>query len=727
MAALLDLVDPLIGTDSHYGFSTGNCLPLAQMPFGMTAWSPQTGEGGWFFDRRARKLQGIRAARQPSPWIGDYGHFNVMAQTGQLMTSPGNRASAFRLDKSVIKPHYQRFDLIRYGTRMELTPTKRAAHFRITFPKGKTGRVLFEPCAGASSFEIDLDHHCVGGSTSGRAGGCPENFACYFFARFDRPLASFGTFEGNDSHEGSTKHEGQRAGGYAEFEGGGEVNLRIGTSFISIEQAARNLEREIGNAAFEETLERAGRVWEEALGRIEIEDPDEAALRTFYTCLYRTQLFPRIWHEEDEANRLVHFSPYDGQVHEGVLYADNGFWDTYRTMYPLLALLQPERLAEILQGWTNAYKEGGWFPQWASPGYRACMVGTHIDAVITDAVVRGVKDFDVETAFEGLLKHAFHPGDEAGNFGRIGIEDYKTLGYVAADRHDSSVARTLDYAYDDFCIAQVARSLGRGDEAEALMARTKNYEHLWDAGAGFMRGKNADGSWQEPFHEFLWGDPYVEGGPWQSTWAVQHDPAGLIRLMGGPEKFVQKLDQMMTSEPLIEVGTYGFEIHEMTEMACADFGQYAQSNQPVHHVLFLYTAAGYPWKTQYWVRRVMDEMYGDVFPGDEDNGEMSAWYVLNALGLFPLCPGHPSFVFGSPRFRRVTIRPEGKPEIAVEAPDNSSGRPYVSKVTVNGQDHEALWIDHSVLASGATIRFEMSELASTKVVTDKALLPVSIP
>jgi predicted alpha-1,2-mannosidase len=505
------------------------------------------------------------------------------------------------------------------------------------------------------------------------------------------------------------------------------VVMKFGTSFISVDQARVNLQREIGEYDLEQIADAAANTWERALGKIVVESEDEEQLRTFYSCLYRTQLFPRVWHELDAEGATRHFSPYDGQIHDGVLYTDNGFWDTYRTVYPLFSLLNRERLSDILQGWVHAYKEGGWFPQWASPGYRACMVGTHIDAVMADAVARGVTGFDVEAALEGMLKHADEVGDRAGAFGRIGIEDYKELGYVACDRHHEACARSLDYAYDDFCVAQVAKALGRHEEAGRLLSRVRYYEKSYDPAVGFMRGRNADGSWLEPWSEFRWGSPYVEGGPWQSSWAVQHDAAGLIGLMGGDEAFVSKLDRMLTMEPDFEVGAYGFEIHEITEMACADFGQYAHSNQPVHHVLYLYNSAGRPWRTQKQVRRVLASLYSPtLLPGDEDNGEMSAWYVLSALGFFPLCPGHGSWTLGSPLFKKATFKmPNGK-DLVICAPDNSAQNVYVRSVRFNGEVMEALSIDHATLAEGGLLEFEMSPEPLEKIVPPE-LRPFSVP
>ena len=727
---LLRHVNVLQGTDSHHGFSKGNTLPLVAMPFGMNHWSAQTQEGRWFFSPHDRKLQGIRCTHQPSPWMADYGHFTVMANTGaERHLSPGKRARAYRGE---FAPSHLAVALLNDGTEIEMVPTLYGACFLFEFPGTDGGRVVLEPCTGVSRVEI-RDNRTVVGHVTGNSGGVPEGFAHYFAVRFLSPFKNVSGFMGDEPTDAV---EGERLGFFAEFEftpreewpepEGEVVTMDIATSFISVEQALANLDAD--NRDTFEAMRSLARVdWENNLGRIEVESDDEDALATFYSCLYRTQLFPRVWHEAvaesrtphpqplspgGERGALRHRSPYDGQVHDGPLYTDNGFWDTYRTEYPLLALLQPDQLAEILQGWTNAYKEGGWFPQWATPGYRACMVGTHIDAVMADGITRGVTGFEVEKAREGLLKHADEVGDPDGAWGRIGIEDYKRLGYVSADHHES-VARSLDYAYDDWCIAQIAT----GAERERLLARAGSYANLYDPEVGFMRGRNADGSWLEPWDEFRWGSPYVEGGPWQSSWAVQHDAAGLIRLMGGEAAFVEKLDRMLTTPPYFTTGAYGFEIHEMTEMAQAGFGQYAHSNQPVHHALYLYNAAGRPWRCQKEVRRVMAEMYtpGDL-PGDEDNGEMCAWYVLSALGLFPLTPGSGQWTLGSPLFRRATVHlPSGK-DLVIEALENSSENVYVRSVSWDGKRLDRLFLTHEEIAGGGTLRFEMASTPDETVV-----------
>lgn len=699
--------NPLQGTNSSGGFSRGNTLPLVARPFGMTDWTLTTGEGGWgwFFDPNARAIQGVRATHQPSPWMGDYGYFSVMAQTGKLYMKPGARASTYRPDESVIAPNYLKVPLRRYSTTLEMTPTERCSVFRVTFPKNELGRFIVQ-MEGDSRVQFDQQKGIISGFTRTKPDGSPENFACYFTARFDRPWKRVLLANEDKVNESATQVEGNRSGAAIEFESNEPVVMQIGTSFISTEQALQNLQSEVGTRSFDAIRTQGQQVWNENLGRIEVDGGTTEQRRTFYSSLYRAHLFPRMFHETDAQGKVVHYSPYDGKVHDGVSYTDNGFWDTYRSVYPLFALIQPERYGEMITGFLQGYREGGWMAQWPSPGYRVSMPGTHGDAVIADAVVKKIGGFDVKEAYAAMTKHANQPSPQRGA-GRNNIADYLKYGYMPG-----SVSETLDFAYDDFCVSQVAESLGLKDDVTKYRQRAMNYRNIYDPKVGFMRAKNAQGEWRAPFNQYEWGGPYVEGGPWQSTWAVQQDPAGLIALMGGKERFIAKLDQMMVEPPRYDVGGYGNEIHEMTEMAVTHFGQYGHGNQPVHHVLYLFAAAGQPQKTQYWVRRVMNELYSpDGFAGDEDNGEMGSWYVLNALGMYSLCPGRTEYVLGSPLFKSVRLRVPGRPNLTIQAPTNSDKNVYVQKVSLNGKTHEPIWIDYADLAKGGTLRFDMGAKA----------------
>ena len=707
---LVRYVNPLQGTDSSGSFSTGNTLPLVARPFAMTDWTLQTGEGnwGWWFSPHSRTLQGVRATHQPSPWMGDYGYFTVMAQTGKLYLQAGQRTSTYRMDETTIAPNYLKVPLRRYGTLLEMTPTERCSVFRFTFPKAETGRVLLQ-MESDSQVVIDRESATISGLTRSKSGGTPDNFALYFVARFNRPWTKTQLALDNKVTESPAQVDGKSASAIVEFASDAPVEMQIGTSFISPQQALQNLKTEVGAQSFDAVRAQGQSVWNETLGRITVTGATPAQLETFYSCLYRAHLFPRMFHETNAAGQVVHYSAYDGQVHPGVSYTDNGFWDTYRTVWPLFALIQPERYGEMVEGFMQSYREGGWLAQWSSPGYRASMPGTHGDAIIADAVVKGIGGFDVNEAYAAMTKHANQRSTQGGA-GRNRIEDYLKLGYVPG-----SVSETLDFAYDDFCISQVAAKLGKTEDVQKYRERALNYRKIYDPSVGFMRAKDDEGKWMTPFDQYAWGGPYVEGGPWQSSWAVQQDPIGLANLMGGQQKFVAKLDAMLKAPPRYDIGGYGSEIHEITEMAITNFGQYGHGNQPTHHILYLFAAAGQPWKTQFWTRRVMDELYSPQgFAGDEDNGEMSAWYVLNALGIYPLCPGRPEYVLGSPLFQSARVRVPGRRDLVVQAPNNSAKNVYVRQVSVDGKPYQPLWIPYQTLAAGGTLRFEMAPQASVR-------------
>lgn len=718
---LLSHVNPLQGTWSHYQFSTGNTLPIMAMPYGMAHWTLQTDNvRGWFFNPLTPKIQGLRCTHQPSPWMGDYGAFTILPQVGKRLLSCTKRATAYRLDKSTIKPHLIEIELIGSGTRISATPTVRGAYLQFAFSQTTDRRVILEGVKGETSFSVLDDKRTIVGFTRGNSGGVPENFAHYFVATLNSDIVSFGCFKDDELIDGAV---GDAIGAFLELADGAEVvSMKIATSFISIEQAHLNLASELGNQTYRSALADADNEWENLLGTIRIESDDADRLATFYSCFYRTKLFPRVWHEFDSTGKMVHFSPYDGQIHEGPLYADTGFWDTYRTLFPLMTILEPDRHSEILQGFVNAYHESGWLPQWPSPGHRVCMPGTHLDVTIADAVAKGLTDFDVEAALDGMVRHADNPvGDGPHGAGRDNIQEYLDHGYVLATSH-ASVSQSLDYAYDDWCIGQVASSLGQNDLADRMNARALNYQKLWDSSVGFMRARHADGSWLAPFDQFGWGGPYCEGGPWQSSWAIQHDPVGLMNLLGGEEALTAKLDEMLALPPRFTCGGYSQEIHEITEMAVADFGQYAHSNQPVHHVLFLYATAGRMDRLQYETRQILEEYYTPTtLPGDEDNGEMAAWYVLCSLGIYPLCPGRNEYVLTSPLFARATVMlPNGKTLTVIA---NGNGR-YVSSIRWNGTDHRASVILHSQLIEGGVLEFTMSDEPNESVLP-KNLRPSS--
>lgn len=724
-------VKPLQGTDSVYEYGNGNTLPLTSMPWGMNAWAPETNEagGGWFFSPHHRRLEGIRLTHQPSPWIGDYGHMAFMPQTGALKLHPGSRSSSFRREDMVIRPDYFKVELLRYEATFELTPTARCASMRMTFKPEEQARLVLAPFPRLSEMTIDIEKGELRGFTAAKADGTPDNYRMYFVIKFDCALVAeeSGTFDANYNASHALSQSGERVGAYVGFKlpSSGVVHASISTSFISEQQAYVTLAREIGNLSFDEVLGLATETWEKQLGVIEIEGAsNQDQLDTFYTCLYRTSLFPHAIHEYDEKGNQIHYSPYNGKIEEGPLFADIGFWDTYRTSFPLYNLLYPSFMNEMMQGWVNAYKETGWMPKWASPGERSMMPGTLIDVSFADAIAKGVTDFDVETAFEGLLKHAMAAADDE-RYGRRGMQHYLEYGYLPSDiiTHES-VCSTLDYVYGDFCIAQIAKHLGRETEYALLMERAKGYKQMFDPTIGFMRGRLKDGSWQTPFDAYEWGGAYCEGGPWQSSWAVQHDLLGLADVMGGREALKQRLDALFAAPPVFKVGSYGFEIHEMSEMAAVDFGQFAISNQPSFHIPYVYTALGYPALTQYWVRKTMNELFSakpDGLPGDEDNGSLAAWYIWGAMGLYPLSPGVPQYVVSAPLFKRMTVNLEGGKQLIIEADNASDVNQYAAKLELNGTEVDTLYVNHADVKDGATLAFTMTDQPVERAYEEAAL------
>ena len=698
-------VNPLQGTASVFEFSSGNTLPMVCRPFGMASWSPQTtGEGErWFFHPSHRWFYGLRLTHQPSPWIADYGRLVLMPTTGPLRVSPRDRASSFEPEQLVIQPGYLKVDLLRSQTRLELAPSTRCAAIRLSYGDREEPRLVLGTFPGDAS--IRIEGRRISGFTRSAAGGTPDNFAQYFVVDLDCDIdtATCGVFDNDFQTSDSLSAEGEQVGGFVGLvlPESGVVTARIATSYISVEQAARNLAQELADDDFDTVRAAAELEWEEKLSCIEVEDPDEEKLRTFYTCLYRTLLFPHTWHEYDASGAQVHFSPGNGSVAPGPMYSDVGFWDVFRTSLPLYTVLFPTLLGEMIEGWVNFYRESGQLPRWLSPGERYAMPGTLIDVVIADAYVKGIDNFDVRKAYEGLRAHAFSA--------RPGTEDYLRRGYLPHDKYGESVNNTLDYLYGDFCVAQVARGLGHSDAYDELMERAGKYRLLFDPSVGFMRGRNDDGTWQEPFDPLRWGDPYCEGSAWQCSWAVPFDVGGLAGLMGGAKALVSKMDELFAMPAVFKVGSYGYEIHEMSEMAAGGLGQFAISNQPSFHIPFLYAAVGRPDRTQQWVRRTLEHSFSaepDGLPGDEDNGSLAAWYIWGALGLYPLCPGVPEYVLGTPLFRRATLHLPGGQDLVIEADEPQ--HPYWSEVTLDGQVHERLVVTHEALAKGGTLAFRMS-------------------
>jgi predicted alpha-1,2-mannosidase len=691
----VSLVNLFQGNDSTPVFSRGNTLPIAARPFGMAHWTLQShANTPWMFQPGERRIQGFRSTHQLSPWLGDYGYATFLPFCGSIQPEPTSRASSYKPEEAKLSPHSLRLNLLRYGINVELIPTERCALLTASFSKpDEPGWLIDIPGDQPPTWQHDDGRHTVSFTSKENQGGVPEDFATYYVLQFSEPWKSVDLKSMKGHSVGLVKFAmGMRT-----------IDVRVGTSFISFEQAQRNLDLEVGDSSADVVRREGETVWNKHLGHIVVTGGTLERQKTFYSCLYRTLLFPRIWHEPDATGAMQHRSPYNGKILPGVMYADHGYWDVYRAWYPLMTVLFPERLAEILQSWVNAYKEGGWLPQFPCPGYRACMTGSLIDSLFGDAAAKKLGGFDLETAYAGLRKHAMEQGNPDAGYGRRGLKEYLQYGYAPAGLVEQSAAETVDAAYGDFCIAQVAKALGHDADYEMFMRRSENWQNLFDPQTGFLRGKMADGRWSEPFDPVTWGDPYVEGSAWQHRWDVPHNIAGLISALGGEQKAVAALEEMLSRAPDFNVGVYGQEIHEMSEMAAVRFGQYAHSNQPVHHVLYIFAAAGRPDRTRYWTRRVMEELYTpETFAGDEDTGSMAAWFILSALGFFPLCPGKPEYTLGQSFFPMVTVKlPQGK-TLRIE---NAATGGNTSSVVFNGQHVVGSTLSHATLMAGGHLCF----------------------
>lgn len=713
----VDYVNPLIGTQSTFELSTGNTYPAIARPWGMNFWTPQTGKmgDGWQYTYTANKIRGFKQTHQPSPWINDYGQFSIIPMVGKAEFDEEKRASWFSHKGEEAKAYYYKVYLADYDIVTEMTPTERAAMFRFTFPENKQSYIVIDAFDKGSYVKIDKENRRIVGYSTRNSGGVPANFKNYFVLEFDKPFAYQATVNDSVFVENGTEQQAHHAGAVIGFSThkGETVHVRVASSFISHEQAMQNL-AELGDDSFDTLVQKGREAWNQVLGRIEVEGGNLDQYRTFYSCLYRSLLFPRKFYEIDKNGQIVHYSPYTGQVLPGYMYTDTGFWDTFRCLFPLLNLMYPSVNKEIQEGLINTYKESNFFPEWASPGHRGCMVGNNSASVLVDAYLKGVKVEDVETLYKGLLYGTEHVHPDVSSTGRLGHEYYNKLGYVPYNVGiNENAARTLEYAYDDWCIYQLAKALKRPKkEIERFAKRAMNYQNLFDPESKLMRGKNADGSFQSPFSPLKWGDAFTEGNSWHYSWSVFHDPQGLIDLMGGDEMFVQMMDSVFAVPPLFDDSYYGFPIHEIREMTVMNMGNYAHGNQPVQHMIYLYNYAKQPWKAQYWLRQVMNRMYSptpDGYCGDEDNGQTSAWYVFSALGFYPVCPGTDQYVLGTPLFKKATLHFENGNTLLIQAPKNSDQNLYIESMTVNGQNYTRNYVTHSMLQQGGRIDISMDD------------------
>ena len=710
-------VNTLIGSDSEFSLSNGNTYPAIALPWGMNFWTPQTAPTGdnWMYAYDAKKINGFRQTHQASNWLGDYGSFSLFPLTGSLKIKEEERASWFSHKSEIAKPHYYKVYLADYDVTTEITPTERAVAFRFTFPDSDSSYVLIDGLNRGSEVKIIPEERKIIGYTRYNSGSVPENFHNYFVAVFDKDFEITSTWNGDEVKKNNTTAEGNHVGAVIGFKTkrGEQVNVKVASSFISLEQAELNLEREIGKKDFE-TIKNEGKViWNNELSKIKVEGGTDAQINTFYSSLYRVLLFPRKFYEFDAQNKMVHYSPFNGKVLPGYMFTDNGFWDTFRASFPFFTLMYPELNSDIMKGLVNTYKESGWLPEWATPGHRDCMIGSNSASVIADSYLKGIRGYDINTLYEALIKNTNVPNNDFHSVGRFGVEYYNKLGYVPYDVGiNENAARTLEYAYADFCMYELAKKLDRPtEEIELFRKRTENYKHLFDPEYNLMRGKNEDGTFQSPFNPLKWGDAFTEGNSLHYTWSVFQDIEGLINLMGGEDEFINMLDTVFSMPPDYDCSYYGIVIHEIREMQIANMGNYAHGNQPIQHMIYLYNYAKQPWKTQKHVREVMDKLYLDTpdgYCGDEDNGQTSAWYVFSAMGFYPVCPGSNQYVMGAPLFKKITLQLENGNTFEINAPDNSAQNIYINNGSLNGKAFNQNWINHSTITNGGKLSFEMN-------------------
>lgn len=729
----VEWVNPLMGTQSDFALSNGNTYPAVAVPWGMNLWTPQTGENGngWQYQYTAHKICGFKQTHQPSPWMNDFGEFSVMPGTGHLAFDQKGRASWFSHKTEIAKPYYYSVYLADADVTAEMTPTTRAAQLRFTFPKSDSAFIVVDAYDKGSYIKILPKEQKIIGYTSRNSGGVPRDFKNYFVIYFDHPFLFAHAWHDKQLAVDTLEYKDDHVGAIVGFktQKGEKINLRVASSFISFDQAELNLRRELADDDFKTTEQKAKDQWNKQLGRVMVSGGTADQTRTFYSCLYRMLFFPLKLYELNADNQVVHYSPYNGRVLPGYLFGGTGFWDTFRALYPFLTLMYPDINVEMQKGLVNDFKEGGFLPEWSAPGYRNTMIGNNSASVVAGAYLKGLRGYDINALWQALVKDANTEGP-IDAVGRKGVKYYNKLGYVPYDVHiNENVARTLEYAYDDYAIYALGKALKKPQaEIDIYAKRSRNFIKVFDDTTRLMRGKNQDGTFEYPFNPFKWGDAFTEGNSWHYTWSVFHDIQGLIKLMGGKHAFISMLDSVFAMPPVFDDSYYGGVIHEIREMQIAGMGQYAHGNQPIQHMIYLYNYAGQPWKTQYWAREVMNKLYKatpDGYCGDEDNGQTSAWYVFSAMGFYPVCPASTQYVFGAPLFKKIVLNLENGKRFVIRAPQNSSDNRYIQRAVLNGKPYSKNWINHFDIWKGGTLDLMMANQPNTHRGISDADLPFS--
>ena len=728
----VDYVSTLVGTQSKFELSTGNTYPATALPWGMNFWTPQTGKmgDGWAYTYDADKIRGFKQTHQPSPWMNDYGQFAIMPITGGLVFDQDRRASWFSHKAEVAKPYYYKVYLADHDVTTELAPTERAVMFRFTYPETKNAYVIVDAFDKGSYVKVIPEENKIIGYSTKNSGGVPENFKNYFVIQFDKPFTFVSTVFENNILPNETEAKGNHTGAVIGFatKKGEIVHARVASSFISPEQAELNL-KELGKNSFDQLVANGREIWNREMSKIEIEDDNIDKLRTFYSCLYRSMLFPRSFYEIDAKGQVMHYSPYNGEVRPGYMFTDTGFWDTFRCLFPFLNLMYPSMNQKMQEGLVNTYKESGFLPEWASPGHRDCMVGNNSASVVADAYIKGLRGYDIETLWEAL-KHGANAHLRGTASGRLGYESYNQLGYVANNIGiGQNVARTLEYAYNDWAIYTLGKKLGKPEsEIDIYKKHALNYKNVYHPERKLMVGKDNKGVFNPNFDAVDWSGEFCEGNSWHWSFCVFHDPQGLINLMGGKKEFNAMMDSVFVIPGKLGMESRGM-IHEMREMQVMNMGQYAHGNQPIQHMVYLYNYSSEPWKAQYWIREIMNKLYTagpDGYCGDEDNGQTSAWYVFSALGFYPVCPGTDEYIIGTPLFKSAKLHLENGKTITIKADNNQLDNRYIKEMKINGKSQTRNFLTHDQLIKGANIQFQMSPVPNKQRGTTEKDVPYSL-
>ena len=691
MKPILESIDTRFGTASKHAFSRGNTLPYTGVPFGMNYFVPQTSdqEGSWFFDPHLPIFQGVRLTHQPSPWIGDYSWLLLTPVAGEISGDTlFHRQSSYNLDRAIFNPHYLRIFSERYQIETQLTPTCYGASIQLRQTQGKALSIYLH--ANDDLTVVQVDERTIDIRQSGLTETNKSPLVMFTALAFSKDILSI-------------KQEGQD---WRIDLAGAEVQVQLATSFISKEQARFNLP----SKDFKDTKADAKASWEDLLGRFDVVETGRVDRTFFDHCLYRLFLFPQTFYEVNEQGENIHIDLASETIKPGLLFTNNGFWDTFRTSFPLFALIIPEHYRQFLKGFLNSYRDTGYLPKWLAPDERGMMPGTLIDGVLADSACKDMAPEIEEEFLKAMIETATKADPKAIN-GRHGLSQYQELGYLSTDYHES-VSHTLDYAYSDFCISTCAAKLGQEELAQTYAHYSKNYQNLFDPETGYMRARDVDGNFRPDFSPYSWGRDYAECSAIQASLGVLHDISGLSQLMGGKDAFSNYLLKACQSLPLFETTGYGYEIHEMSEMATAPFGQLAISNQPSFHIPYLFRYSNYPEYTSLLIKTLRQEAFRagwDAYPGDEDNGSLSAWYVWSALGFYPTCPGKASYDLGIPLFDhlRIYLAQEDK-WLEIRTQQNHEHFHFVQNCLLDGKERQS--IRHQELLNAKTLDFNLNWL-----------------